>query len=333
MKIEAYGQVLNTKHFTGELELDKIKEVRENFYTATKEQADEQLRKLLLKGGSQTNYIYGYYFEEIANDGKTHHAKFSINEVLNSDEPTQLFINRTKVSPKVFTSKELTPNFKTAIRLGGKGVAVKLTNFPYKECVALLKKYTYEGAKVYIDPSCGWGIRMLASAYLGLGYIGFDVNPKLISKLNELGEAIKQIKPEFMYGIIPQGSEIYLPSLDSSADIIMTSPPYYALEDYTHVIDGAQIITELTYSEWVKSFVKPLMCNLANYAKVGAYILINVKDYGDYTLVSDFTQAGTEAGLSFVGYDLLKNNKRINIETSNEKVIILQKIDNSGGEQ
>lgn len=326
MEITYNGITLDTKHFDGTLSPTEIQEVRENFYKGSKEKALDQLKKVLTKGQVSTNHIYAYYFEQIANNGKLYHSKFSINEVLASDELTQVFINKTKTNPKVFNSKDLTSNVKTAIRLGGKGIASKLTNFPLKECIAILRDYQAPQGQVYIDPSCGWGIRMLASAVVGLDYVGFDVNSDLVVRLKELGEDIKTIKPDFNYTIYEQGSQYFVEDLVNTSDISFTSPPYFNLEDYGNNTLETTDSVHGEYDYWLEQFAKPLMFNLEKYAKVGSPVLINVKDFKGMPLVDDFIKLGTEAGLVHKGFDTLKNNVRVNGSTT---VGFKQKVDNS----
>lgn len=330
MLIKFKGREVDTKWYTGSVDNQEIQEVRDNYYDSTYEEAITQLKKLLLHDGKKTNKIYGYFFEKIAGDGILWHSKWSINEMLESPEILQSFINRSKSNPKVFTSNSLTANVKTAIRLGGKGIVKKLTNFPYKECVKLLKTYTKTDSKTYIDPSCGWGIRMLASAYLDLNYVGFDVNPLLVDKLNDLGKEIQKIKPDWQFRVLLQGSEIPVAALNNWADIVMTSPPYYDLENYTNVDDKALHIEKVSYDDWVKLFVEPMLKQMSDYIKPNGYVLMNVKDFKDYSLVDSFLNAGIKAGLSFYGYDELKNPIRVSpnqnkFVDNSEKVVVFRK--------
>ena len=326
---------LDTKHFDGNIDKEKINEVRENFYKGfTKDKAIRQLENLIKKGKGRQNFVHGYYFEKIANDGILHHSKFSINQMLDSDELIQVFINKASLNSKVFDSSDLTTNVKTSIRLGGKGIVAKLTNFPIKECVEILKNNTAPDSKVYLDPCSGWGVRMIASAHLGLNYIGFDVNSALVEKLNELGNDIRKIKPDWNFKIFTKGSQYHVESCDNRADIIFTSPPYFNLENYNNnELEKEDSISD-TYEHWLESFVRPMLKNCLRYKNGSdSKVCMNVKGFKDYDIVNDFIRIGTDVGLDFIELQDLKNNTRVHgghgityagIVDNNEQIIVFK---------
>lgn len=327
MIIKYKNREVDTKHFDGTIEIEKIKEVRDNFYKDfTKEKALKQLKNLVKNGSGRQNYVHGYYFEKIANDGILHHSKFSINEMLDSDELTQVFINKTYTNDKVFNSKDLTKNVKTAIRLGGKGLVAKLTNFPIKECVDVISRNVDNG-KVYLDPCCGWGVRMIASAHLGLNYVGFDVNSSLVEKLNELGNDIRKIKPDWNFKIFTKGSQYLTKSCIGRADIIFTSPPYFNLENYNNNELESEDSISGSYEHWLSSFVKPMLENCSKYkSNKESRVCMNVKGFKEYDLVNDFIRLGSEVGLQFIELQDLKNNVRV---SGGIGIDYVRKVDNS----
>lgn len=330
MEITFNNKTINSKHATPVTDLSEINYIKNNYFKPNKLDALKQLSGVLLNGKLKVNHIYSYYFEKVASKTVLYHSKFSIWETLHCDELIQLFINKTKTNTKVFNSDDILRNFKTAIRLGGKGITAKASNFPLKECIELLRLYTNREQQnpVYIDTSCGWGIRMLASAVLDINYIGFDVNSELIEKLNELGKDIQQFKPNWKFHIYKRGSQYYIPALTNSADIMLTSPPYFNLEDYGN--NECEKVDSLhgDYSDWLELYVKPLMINSSKYIKENCSILINVKDFNGLPLENDFIRYGESAGLKYKGFTTLKNIKRINdsgIVDNSEKVLIFTK--------
>lgn len=154
MLIKHKGKEINTKHYTGYIDYDKINTIRNNYYTNNKDKALEQLRKILLEHKSKNNEIYNYYFEKVANDTKLGSDKWSINDALESDELIQMMLSKTEQNSKIFTNDNLIKNFKTAIRLGGKGYFRKPTQFPIKVMRQLLDEFTEPG-DTYYDPCCG----------------------------------------------------------------------------------------------------------------------------------------------------------------------------------
>lgn len=326
MKIEHLGKTIDSKHFDGNVDKELVNYIRDNYYTENKEKALAQLKKVLLEHKSLNNDIYGYYFERVANDTVMGNDKYSINQALGSDEIIQLMHNRTFASEKIYkdTSKKenIIPNFKTSIRLGGKGFFRKPTQFPIKVMRELLEDYTEQG-DLYYDPCCGWGMRMLVSAEKGLTYIGNDINHDLVVKLNELGQDIKTIK-EFNFGIIEQGSEIFIPELENAVDFVFTSPPYFDLEIY----NGSEGLKETSYQSWLNNFITPLLKNSQRYVKQGKYIAINIKNGQKNMLYDDTRDIGESIGLELVDERLLKQANRTHTTKkhgdSSEKIMVFK---------
>lgn len=323
------NKTVESKFASDILDHANIQFIKNNYYNDNnKIKALEQLRNILSGKTFKMNYVYDYYFERIASKTTLYHSKFSIHETLQCDELIQVFLNKIKLNEKVFNSGDLVKDFKTAIRLGGKGITAKATNFPLKECVNLLKKYMDENSKIYIDTSAGWGVRMIASAILDINYIGFDVNSELVLKLNELGRDIQTIKSNWKFKILDQGSQYLNEKCINTADIILTSPPYFNLEDYgNNELENVDSIHG-DYENWLNGYVKPLMENIKLYIKKDSKVLINVKDFKNYKLENDFIEIGKEKGLKYIGYDYLKNNQRMNnkgLIDNSEKVFIFTK--------
>lgn len=325
--INHLGKTLKSVSFDGIINDDIVNEIQNGYYRGSRELAIEQLKKVLNKGMSKTNDIYAYYFERVANDTKMTPDKWTINEALQSRELVQMFYNRTLRNEKMYPDvTKVVPNFRTAIRLGGKGICRKPTQFPIKVMRELLDDYTNPG-DLYYDPCCGWGMRMLVSAEKGVKYIGNDVNMDLVGKLNEFGQDINTIK-DFKYAIIPQGSEIFLPHLENKVDFIFTSPPYFNLEQY----GGEQLTKKLDYAEWLRNFIVPLLQNCKKYIKNDKYILINIKDITGYPIYTDTKKLGIALGLELVQERDLKQTNRTHMVTkhgdSSEKIMVFKKGNN-----
>lgn len=306
MIINYKGKTLNTKLVTEDsLEFELIEKVRNEYYREDKGKALENIRRVL-SGQVMTTDIYNYYFDRIANDTVLSTCKWSVNELLENDYLVQLFINKTKTNPKVFKG-DLLQNFKKAIQIGGKGYAKRPTQFPMKTAIECLKR---SQGKVYVDTSAGWGIRMLASAKLGLEYIGFDVNEKLLVKLQELGEDIQTIDPTFKFRLIGQGSEIFVPELEGTADIVFTSPPYFNLEDYGNHNGNGHNLSNASYDDWVGKFLQNTILNIELYLKPNGLVGLNINNITGHALVEDLKNCFSNTGLEFLGHSDLKNINR-----------------------
>lgn len=321
-EIEYLGQTLQSKWLEGDIVTQAdLDEVRNNFYKTTKEQALKQLKKILLDGGVMQDKIYKYYFEKIANDTLVEHAKWTINQLLASDEILAMFIRKARSNPKVFSSKDLTSNVRTAIRLGGKGYARAVTQFPLKENIRMIDV----SGECIGDMACGWGTRMLAAAVTRNGYAGFEVNPPLIKKLNELGHDIQTILPDFKFVIFEHGSEILQENMVGKIAQIITSPPYFDLEAYTQ--NGDEVYSS-SYKHFRDSFLLPMFNNAYLYLKNGGSVLINLKDTSSSTSMTDITQYAIKNNL-YVEHGELKNIQRTKYDGSHinndEDVLIVYK--------
>lgn len=325
MIIKHLGKEMNSSFYNGVIDEKIVNTIREGYYKEDKELALEQLKTILLKGKSKSNHIYNYYFERVANDTIVDNDKWSINQLLESDELIYSLHNKVLAnSEKTFPDKtKIIENFKTIIRLGGKGMARKPTQFPIKTMRQLLDEFTEEG-DLYYDPCCGWGMRMMCAAEKGLHYVGNDVNYDLMLKLKELKEDIQTIKP-FKANLIYKGSEIFEPSLVNKADFIFTSPPYFDLEQY----NGADNLKEQNYQQWLEHFMKPMLENCLQYIKNDKFVLINIKNTSKYNMYDDTLDIAKNLGYKYIGFRELKQANRKssigNVTDGSEKIMVLQK--------
>jgi DNA modification methylase len=113
--------------------------------------------------------------------------------------------------------------------------------------------------------------------------------------------------------------------------LIFTSPPYFFLEDYKHGNQSCTIKT--TYIDWLENYMLPSIRNYDRYLVPNGHVIINIKDYLDFTLESDTIRYFAEGG--FVLRDSLdfNNNTRIvpvkdgnKLIDNNEKMYVFQRI-------
>ncbi|GMF43317.1 unnamed protein product [Phytophthora lilii] len=89
-------------------------------------------------------------------------------------------------------------------------------------------KYIYRRfkAKSVLDPSAGWGNRMIAAMSMDIDYIGVDSNKKLRSGYKKM---YKTFKSNSNIEIITAKSQVVDYS-KLSYDLVFTSPPYFDIE-------------------------------------------------------------------------------------------------------
>lgn len=128
-------------------------------------------------------------------------------------------------------------------------------------------KFIYKkfGATSVLDPTAGWGGRMLGAYALGIKYTGFDTNtnlkPAYDSMITELGKTNLQM-------IYESSLTADFSTLDY--DFVLTSPPYINLEIYEHMTPFE------SESKFYDEFLKPLITKCITYCKKGGWVCFNI---------------------------------------------------------
>jgi len=118
----------------------------------------------------------------------------------------------------------------------------------------LAKMITF-GSNVVLDPCMGWGGRLLGTISNFSHYIGFEPNTKTFEGLSELVDFLGVKNMVTLINDDAMNIDNYdLPMVDC----IVTSPPYFNLEVYSHEKTQSVYNTQ-TYKEWENNFLKPLV--------------------------------------------------------------------------
>ena len=136
---------------------------------------------------------------------------------------------------------------------------------PFKASTA---KYIYKKfeAKSVLDPTMGWGGRMLGATSLGLDYCGFDTNTDLRPGYEKMIDDLKLENVKLFWE--SSLNEEIIKTLDY--DIVLTSPPYENLELYQHMTPWE------TDDQFYKEFLIPLMDLCMKYLKPGGHNCWNI---------------------------------------------------------
>ena len=139
------------------------------------------------------------------------------------------------------------------------------------------------GAKRVLDPCAGWGGRMLGVVAAGAEYVAFEPNTETYEGLLNL---IKLLGIEDKVRII-KDSALEMDKYDiGEFDLILTSPPYFDLEVYSHE-DTQSIKGCDTYSMWVNNFLKPLIELSISHMKQNGWSCWNVHNVGKMKMIDD----------------------------------------------
>lgn len=287
--------------------------------------------KAVAQGSTNLNFINAYYVKDLMDNTKLYYNKWSISEMLDSKELMGHCIAKMKAHPNFYTLSldsitDLCDDFKMCLRLGNKGVASNVYNFPLYILNQILAKYNVNNN--YYDFSCGWGARLLSALSHSINYFGTDPNYILCERLNELESDFRKINYcNSKVNIYCQGSEILIDELKNKIGLAFSSPPYFCLEDYK--IGNQSYKEDTTYEDWLTKYLKPTFENIYQYLIDDGYFLININDFDKYTLSQDTIKIAEKVGFKLLGTHRLKNIERCNsnggFNDNSEKIFVFCK--------
>lgn len=123
-----------------------------------------------------------------------------------------------------------------------------------------------------LDPSAGWGDRLIGAIAMNVKYTGIDPNTQLHPRYNNIINFFCDKKEN--YKLICSPFENL--QLNKEYDFIFTSPPYFDLEIYSS--EDSQSVNLNTSSEenWFNLFFKKYLSNAWSHLKNNCYMAINI---------------------------------------------------------
>lgn len=325
-KIEYNGQSITTQE-ESELTNEQFEQLKKEYYAKPdKKEIINEIANIVSQNGTKNANITNYYFKDLMAKTKVYFSKWSIEDCFNHKPLLDIFYSKTLKNQKVFTSTNLLDNIETAIRLGGKGYASKVANFPIETVDEVFKRYNVNNN--YYDMSCGWGARLTSALKNKVNYYGTDPNYLLVERLNEFYNdwcEITHTKPKVE--IRCQGSEEHVGHWENIMGLCFTSPPYFYLEDYKI---GNQSYKEGTsYESWKDNYLKGTIKNCYSYLIDNGYLAINIKDFDKFPLEQDTQNIAEEIGFVLVEKINLKNIARCKstgeMGDSDENIMVFMK--------
>jgi 16S rRNA G966 N2-methylase RsmD len=153
----------------------------------------------------------------------------------------------------------------------------------YRPQMAKMVVMNLKGKTVF-DPCAGWGGRMLGSIAAGVdNYIAFEPNTQTYEGLLRMAKFLNIEDKVTLYRDSALNMEQYG---ITDVDIVLTSPPYFDLEVYSH--EHTQSITGCsTYEMWVNKFLRPLVEKSQNTLKSTGWSCWNVHNLGKMKMIDD----------------------------------------------
>ncbi len=212
-------------------------------------------------------FLYHFQFKNLLNcrreKGKT------VYDIWNDPEEQKKLIENTRKRNR--GGRTAAGNVYECFRINlGSIVMFKSTTAKY-----LYKKY---GASHVLDPTAGWGGRMLGAWALDIDYTGIDTNLELQPAYDGMIDFLnkeQELDTELFETQTSQLKMIFKSCLDVDFskipyDMVLTSPPYINLELYEHM-DPWQS-DELFY----KDFFLPLFEKCLKHIKIGGNVCFNI---------------------------------------------------------
>jgi len=128
--------------------------------------------------------------------------------------------------------------------------------------------------KKWLDISAGWGDRLIAAMALDMEYVGFDPNIELRKGHNEM---IKQFGDPQKHRVIYEPFEkATIPN--GPYDVVLSSPPYFTVEEYVPGQEGQSIVSYPDFNEWMVKFLFASLNKAWNNLKEGGYLILHLGD-------------------------------------------------------
>ncbi|CAH6419652.1 Hypothetical protein HVR_LOCUS726 [uncultured virus] len=172
-------------------------------------------------------------------------------------------LNKNRVSPQTLRDSiyESTPE-------------TKIFNPTWARALIKLVMGPDVAGKKWLDISAGWGDRLLAAMSLNMDYTGYDpnieLNPGHSAMIAMFGDAKRHrvIYEPFEKAIVPGGPY----------DVVLTSPPYYTVEEYNVGQEGQSIVSYPEFNQWMVWFLFTALSNAWSNLKEGGYLILHLGD-------------------------------------------------------
>jgi hypothetical protein len=140
-------------------------------------------------------------------------------------------------------------------------------------------KYLYRkyGAKSVLDPTAGWGGRMLGAWSLGIDYVGIDTNIEMKPAYSQMMDFLFDYDAEHRNVFFQESrlemmwkSCLEVDFTQIPYDFVLTSPPYVNLELYEHMEKWE------SNTAFHKNFLIPLWDKCMSGIKQGGFVCLNI---------------------------------------------------------
>lgn len=299
---------------------------------------------ILNDSGKSLSKLCITFFREEQYKAKNARAKYSPDEVLQSDELLEEAFEKIDAKPTYYNAGSDYKNFVSFITNEATMVS-KVAIFSPNLARKIYERWCPKFYANVHDSSSGWGNRCqgaMTSKY-EYNYYGTDPNSGLHEHYNEQADFIREtLHTNNITDFRCCGSEEFIPEWEGKMDISFTSPPYFNTEKYSSELTQSAAKCANYYS-WRDDFVRPTIKNVYRYLKPGAYYLLNLKNltptFGSFPALNDWAIVAQQEGFELVDIEVMyyqstrqfgtskKTGKKreVNFTGDKEPVLVLRK--------
>jgi tRNA1(Val) A37 N6-methylase TrmN6 len=160
-----------------------------------------------------------------------------------------------------------------------------------------------------VDPCAGWGGRLVGTLLVPrrdeVTYVGVDPNGRNQRAYEALSQRVRAVgagrlgrrnaavhEAAFEDWIRTETAQ----GLMGSADLVLTSPPYFSAENYDPDSPLQSANRYSTYGRWREAFLQPLIAGAHRLLRTGGVFVLNIADVGGLPLEFDSTRIARECG-------------------------------------
>jgi DNA modification methylase len=220
---------------------------------------------------SETNYYAGRYPKAVLDVKKNESIKSQFGwEPLSIYRPGKGNELRKFIDDKGEIRDDLEEGRKVRKKATKRFGEVKISEFLPELCTTIIRYWSMPGDLI-VDPFAGRATRGILSRMLDRRYRGYEIAPTTWRHTSKKVEAV--------------GGKVFCAdgcqlahTKDGVADLVMTSPPYFAQEGHEQDAGGAQLSTLDSYQSFLKKIYE---CgqNIERVLKPGKFCVWNVADF------------------------------------------------------
>ncbi|MDO8476654.1 MAG: DNA methyltransferase [Candidatus Rokubacteria bacterium] len=181
----------------------------------------------------------------------------------------------------------------------------RVSNFRPTAARALYQRYSRDG-DIIVDPSAGFGGRLLGALPLDREYIGIEPNTQSVKGMSRLLDALSGHPLTKGRGRVLQGRcETLLPKLPGRyAAMVISSPPYFARERYGRGREQSWVRYP-EYEEWKTHFLASQMREIHRILQPGGFYCLNVENTETHAVADDAIAIARQFFRPFFVYKLM----------------------------